>query len=556
MEYQLLCYTRKPDETMYYGPRLAYSMHIALREGDGKYIPLNHNSGVLFARATENADGSLNPKSLKKPYIVRLADGSFEIHALRIEGDGQAEVNETELCFKSSDLVVYEEMSECDCTCTAQKPDEAGEAFDEALISGIVGCVPGNVISITEKEAQYLKNKLMTPEIVRLEVQDSVQVSGAEDIGNIQATAYYSDGTSLTRSVDWNVGEIDFTKKNIAQKITGTVKQKRFAFPLLINRADPCIASWNGKYYFIATNDADGNHTLYIREADSIEGLESAEDVLLLDSSTYEDIGNLLWAPEFHEINGRLYIFHAATPGEFFSEESHIMLLKDGGSPCNRDDWSRPRKIVKMDGSALCEAGKTISLDMTCFHWMGEYYVVWSQRQFLPKDLGAWLYIAKLNQERPWELASEPVLLSKPDYGWDNNHTFVDEGPFALVSGDKLFVTFSGAAVDESYVVSYLELINNDSLLDRNSWRKNNYPILSARSVDGEYGTGHNAYVIDEDGIVWNTYHARPGADGPRSTGIRRVHFDVDGCPMLDVTEDRDMTDELRKVETTIILAE
>ena len=131
----------------------------------------------------------------------------------------------------------------------------------------------------------------MTPEIVRLEVQDSVQVSGAEDIGNIQATAYYSDGTSLTRSVDWNVGEIDFTKKNIAQKITGTVKQKRFAFPLLINRADPCIASWNGKYYFIATNDADDNHTLYIREADSIEGLESAEDVLLLDSSTYEDIG-------------------------------------------------------------------------------------------------------------------------------------------------------------------------------------------------------------------------------------------------------------------------
>ena len=251
MEYQLLCYTRKPDETMYYGPRLAYSMHIALREGDGKYIPLNHNSGVLFARATENADGSLNPKSLKKPYIVRLADGSFEIHALRIEGDGQAEVNETELCFKSSDLVVYEEMSECDCTCTAQKPDEAGEAFDEALISGIVGCVPGNVISITEKEAQYLKNKLMTPEIVRLEVQDSVQVSGAEDIGKIQATAYYSDGTSLNRSVDWNVGEIDFTKKGVAQKITGTVKQKRFAFPLLINRADPCITSWNGKYYFI-----------------------------------------------------------------------------------------------------------------------------------------------------------------------------------------------------------------------------------------------------------------------------------------------------------------
>ena len=51
-------------------------------------------------------------------------------------------------------------------------------------------------------------------------------------------------------------------KKGVAQKITGTVKQKRFAFPLLINRADPCITSWNGKYYFIATNDADNNLSL------------------------------------------------------------------------------------------------------------------------------------------------------------------------------------------------------------------------------------------------------------------------------------------------------
>lgn len=59
----------------------------------------------------------------------------------------------------------------------------------------------------------------MTPEIVRLEVQDSVQVSGAEDIGKIQATAYYSDGTSLNRSVDWNVGEIDFTKRVLHRKL-------------------------------------------------------------------------------------------------------------------------------------------------------------------------------------------------------------------------------------------------------------------------------------------------------------------------------------------------
>ena len=73
------------------------------------------------------------------------------------------------------------------------------------------------------------------------------------------------------------------------------------------------------------------------------------------------------------------------------------MALREGGNPARREDWSAPRKIVKMDGSDLCQAGKTISLDMTCFLWEGEYYVIWSQRQFLPKDLGAWLYIARLD---------------------------------------------------------------------------------------------------------------------------------------------------------------
>ena len=188
-----------------------------------------------------------------------------------------------------------------------------------------------------------------------------------------------------------------------------------------------------------------------------------------------------------------------------------------------------------MDGSELAKEGEEITLDMTCFEWENEYYVIWSQRQFLPKDLGAWLYIAKLNPDKPWMLASEPVVLSKPDYGWGNNHTFVEEGPFALIRGDVLYITFSAAAVDESYVISFLKINAGQDLLEPKNWYKNNYPILTARSVSGEYGTGHNAYVIDPEGRVWNTYHARFGATAPRSSAIRQVFFDVDGDPVLDV---------------------
>lgn len=197
----------------------------------------------------------------------------------------------------------------------------------------------------------------------------------------------------------------------------------------------------------------------------------------------------------------------------------------------------------------MCEDGKEITLDMTCFEWQGEYYAVWSQRQFLPKDLGAWLYIAKLNPKEPWKLLSDPVILSKPEYGWANNHTFVDEGPYALKSENTLYLTFSSAAVDTSYVVGLLHIEKGKDLLVRENWIKTNYPILTSRSVEGEFGTGHNAYVTDEDGIVWNTYHARQGVDGARSSGIRRVHFDIDGVPMLDLTEDRDLVENIKKLK-------
>ena len=91
-------------------------------------------------------------------------------------------------------------------------------------------------------------------------------------------------------------------------------------------------------------------------------------------------------------------------------------------------------------------------------------------------------------------------------------------------------------------------------LLEPKNWKKNNYPILTSRSVEGEFGTGHNAYVTDEDGNVWNTYHARPGVDGVRSSGIRRVHFDIDGEPVLDLTEENDVREEYRVIRTSLVI--
>ena len=592
----ILCYTRKPQEDLIYAGRLAFSMHLAYSDDGRKFDALNHNSGVLFAKATGNPDGTMNAKSLKCPYLFELEDGGFGVAAVRTDADGgeDPESRGKVLLFTTEDLLQYEETGLIDlhtddsvedvacgfdpekkayvvrwrnqrgewyqnkitdphCPGSASLPVPSGEAGTEQIETDIEGIVPRNILSVPEKIARRIKYRLSTPYNLSVEVPKEIVASSFEELKKGTGTAVYSDGTTARKTVDWDASAVDWNQPG-TYEISGTVRREEYRFPVASNRADPCIRRWNGKYYFIATNDADNNHTLYLREADSIHGLLNAKETLLLDSETYDDVKGLLWAPEFHVIKGDLYIFLAVTPGEFFWEESNVMKLKKGGNPARREDWSKPERVRRRDGSFLCEAGKTISLDMTVIEGEDRCYAVWSQRQFLPADLGAWLYIALIDPERPWRLTSDPVLLSKPEYGWENNHTFVDEGPFALKTDRKLFLTFSGALVDATYTVGLLTAEPGADLLDPKEWTKTNYPLLTSRSVPGEYGPGHNAYVEDGNGDVWNTYHARPGIKGCRSAGIRRVHFDIDGYPVLDLTEDRDVRREHKHVAAKLIV--
>lgn len=593
--YDLLCYTRLPMDENIYSAKLAFSMHLAYSEDGVHFNDLNHNSGVLFAKATENSDGTLNAKSLKNPYLFQMADGSFGVLAVRTEAEGEcdAESKGCVLLFTTSDLLHYKELGlicieentyindvKCNYDIVQKKyvinwsdidnnyytssmtditnlsdvsTKENAKAFKfDLVVSDIEGIVPRNIIQIPKEVAHRLICKLTVPVNIKIEVPCKISAVSESELKAVKAIATYSDGTISAKSIDWDVTGVNWNQSG-TYTIEGKIHQDHYSFPIAINRADPCIGKWNGKYYFIATNDEDNNHSLYIREADNIPDLVNAKEVKILDTTMYEHLGNLLWAPEFHIIGDDLYIFHAGTPEKFVKEQCHVMKLKKGGNPVNADDWDMPVRVVKKDGSYLYdEAG--ITLDMTCFEHNNSVYIIWAQRQFFPVDQGSWLYIAKVDPNEPWKLITDPVLISKPEYGWANNHVFVDEGPFSLITDKKIFVSFASALIDSTYVVGLLSADKDDDLLDVSSWTKENYPILTSRSVPGEYGPGHNAYVVDDDGYVWNTYHARPGIDEPRSSGIRRVHFDIDGYPVLGLTEERDLNKDFAKVSTTVIV--
>ncbi len=531
----VLSYTREPGEDMIYASRLAYSMHLAYREGE-KFVPFHHNEGILYAKATHNPDGTMNAKSLRSPWIFERGSVGYGVAAIRLEADGEADP-ESEGCvlvFESGDLVHFDEIG----LFRLQEGGHIREVrcrFDEE-----------------QKSYRFLwKNENGTWMEGEGDPFAEKQIRNQSVVGDVvisfpAAEAAAASGADMERIEPGNILEIpdsvgDYMKQKLCQgygtdsALADDSRPMCFPFPFAVNRADPCCMYWHGKYYYVATNDADENHTLYIRCSETLEGIISAAEVLLLDSDTWPGIAGLLWAPEFHEIGGSLYIFHAATSGEFFYEESRVMKLRDGGDPMCREDWSAPRLVVRKDGTPLCQEGRVISLDMTSFVYKERVYAMWSQRQFLPVDQGAWLYVAEINEREPWKLESDPVCIAKPEYGWENNHTFVVEGPYALWHDGKLMVTYSGAAVDATYSVGLLVPRMGSDILDPVNWRKSNYPLLSSRSVPGEYGPGHNSFMEDEDGTLWNFYHARAGLDAPRSSGARRVYFDVDGEPVLDV---------------------
>ena len=293
-----------------------------------------------------------------------------------------------------------------------------------------------------------------------------------------------------------------------------TERPEGFPFPLMKGYGDPVCHWYRGNYYYMATNDNTDNIGFYIRKSPTMQGLfdGSSPETLLMGVDEEKGFIQTFWAPEFHEINGKLYLLFAIS-GKKWGPQCHIMELKEDGDPADPNNWLPPKPVLRMDGSPL--AGEdAITLDMTCFR-TDRLYAVWSYREHIGTELdtGSMLMIALLDEERPWRLASEPVLLSRPLFGWENmGHTINNEAPNAWFEHGRILLGFSGgAAAGYSYVVGVLTADEKADLLDPASWQKSGTPALCFASIEGEYGPGHHSFFFDAEGQPWILYHTVQG---------------------------------------------
>lgn len=314
--YSLLCYTREAtgrEEAN--NEDIAYSMHLALRLGDddgARWRPLNENYGIFFAAgvpiaavpeesrractaaAQYAADpyeapqpaseavgyGAVMPgvditlKSLKDPFLFRLADGRFGIAATRTDRGGAPDGSEKSafLLAVSHDMTAFDQLGlvtlrtrggvnrpsvayDAATACyvvswtgddgrpyVAQTHDiEAAAGSNEPLDvaravrsqetryaddCGIPNAIPGNVVAITAVEAKRLDERFgrirNVGACVPTQYADATQRGEAAKasilaLGATRAELAYSDGSRGTRAVDWDAAQLEALASEAAE---------------------------------------------------------------------------------------------------------------------------------------------------------------------------------------------------------------------------------------------------------------------------------------------------------------------------------------------------
>lgn len=595
----ILVYTREAMEE--YTESLSNSIHLAYSVGSSVFTALNQNYGILFASATVDEQNVIHEKGLKNPFIFRMEDDSFGILAIRVDKNGRDDIESKGhiLLWTSKDLITfhsygliklhddfYVKEAVCEYNHSEHKyeirwQDKDGKFYinklqditrtDSVSVPVMVEtfkkeqpCVsltnirPGNIIRIDQEIGNQILRKWKPIYNTEMRLPDSVTVASISELQTIMATAVYSDGSTAKKQVLWDDEGIDFSTAGIYE-VKGKVAEDTYPFPLANGYADPVILTWNNKYYYLATNDNVNDIGMFVREGNTISELFAPgfKESLILNVDEEKGFIQTFWAPEFHRIGSDLYILFAVS-GKVWGPQCHIMKLKKGGDIMKPEDWEVPVRVRRADNTFLAEDG--ITLDMTYFKANGTSCMVWSYRKDIgtPLDTGSMLYIATVDEKDPTILTSEPVLLTRPIYGWENiQGTINNEGPYALLTKDRVYITYSGgAAGGYTYALGLLSISCTGNFLDDKAWIKASTPVLSYYSIDGIYGPGHNSFFQDYNGNIMIMYHGevKIAKEDTRCTGMHRVHFNIDHEPVFDVAKERELNPLLSEVSIKVVI--
>jgi GH43 family beta-xylosidase/lysophospholipase L1-like esterase len=302
-----------------------------------------------------------------------------------------------------------------------------------------------------------------------------------------------------------------------------------FANPVVRQRADPHLTFHTDGYYYLAATVPEYDR-LELRRARTIETLGTAEPKTIWRRHSTGPMGSHIWAPELHFIGGKWFLYFAAGGAEKENVWNiRIYVLENAAANPLEGDW--------IERGQLKTNWESFALDATTFELRGTRYLAWAQKD--PKIKGNTnLYLAKM--DRPTSITGEQVMLSKPEYPWEQIRYWVNEGPAVIVRHGRVWMTYSAAGTGAEYCLGLLSADANADLLDPKSWKKSPEPVFVTSEANGVFGPGHNSFTRSSDNkIDLLVYHARSYRDIPgdplhdpnRHTRVQPITWRTDGTP-------------------------
>ena len=300
----------------------------------------------------------------------------------------------------------------------------------------------------------------------------------------------------------------------------------------IAQRADPYVyRHTDGTYYFTASLPA--YNAIALRKSTVLEELARTEEVIIWEKHEQGPMGNHIWAPELHYLDGKWYIYFAAGDAEDKWRLRPYVLECQGQDPL-QDAWVEKGMMQCADEDEFSFRG--FSLDATIFENKGRRYYVWAEKIGVGRMISN-LYIAEM--ENPTKLKTVQVLLTTPDYDWERRGFWVNEGPAVIKNAGRIFLTYSASDTGVNYCMGMLSIDEDADMLDPRMWQKKRYPVLKSDDSKDIYGPGHNSFTVDNEGNPILVFHARtekeivgdPLYNPNRHAMLQRIRFGENGEP-------------------------
>jgi GH43 family beta-xylosidase len=299
---------------------------------------------------------------------------------------------------------------------------------------------------------------------------------------------------------------------------------KLFENPVIGDGADPWVVKHtDGYYYYTQTT---GNN-ITIRKSKTLTGLENAKSKVVWTPSQSAPNRAHIWAPELHFLDGKWYVYFAASDGDMEKQRSYV-IQSETDDPFSNYSYPDGTEYGK-----ISDPSDKWAIDGTILEYNDKMYFVWSGWEG-NTNVSQHIYIAPMSN--PWTISGERVELSRPEYDWEKiGFPHINEGPQILKNDEgEVFIVYSASGSwTDDYSLAMLKLTGTDPL-DSNSWNKHPEPVFKKNPDAGVFGPGHASFVKSPDGSEdWIVYHAAKfqGAGWNRNVRMQKFTWNEDGTP-------------------------